>query len=82
MEISDSELSAKITGDIFIKENQDASQFWIVVVAYSQDDSPIGIRKWESSSPLFAGDKASFLIHVYSLEPSINRVEIHPEALP
>ena len=82
IKISDSYLSALIIGEVSILENQDAARVWVVAVAYSQDDSPVGIRKWESSSSLPVGEIKSFKFHVYSLGPIIDHVELHIEAHP
>jgi LysM repeat protein len=73
---------ATILGEFKILEDQDATKIWIVAVAYSKNGEPVGVRKWETSTLLQAGEKRSFKIYLYSLGPQISDVKIIIEAEP
>ncbi len=82
IQISENYLKADVEGEIYILENLEARQIWILGVAYSQDGRPVGFRKWAASSPLPAGEKESFRFIVYSLGPLIDNIELQIEAHP
>jgi hypothetical protein len=52
-----------------------AGVIWLAVVAYGVDGKIVGMRKWES-------DRLTFEINVYSLGPTIERVEVLAEGRP
>jgi LysM repeat protein len=80
--ISKNGLSAIVTGEVFILENVEVQEIWVVAVAYSQEEIPVGFRKWESPIPLAVGETISFEFNIYSLGPPIDDVKLLVEAHP
>lgn len=80
--ISDNNLKAVVEGELSILEKVDAGQIWILGVAYSQDGSPVGFRKWEASSSLSEGERLFFNFRIYSLGPIIENVKLYVETRP
>lgn len=82
IDISENNKKGVISGELKILEEVDAKIIWIVAVAYSKDGNPVGIRKWESASPLPQGEKKFFRFDIYSLGPQISDITLFIEAHP
>ena len=55
---------------------------WILGVAYDQSGNVVGVRRWESASPVAGGVSVPFSFSVSSVGPAIDRVEFLVEARP
>jgi hypothetical protein len=55
---------------------------WILGVAYDQSGNVVGVRRWESVSPVAGGVSLPFSFSVSSVGPAIDRVELLVEARP
>ena len=55
---------------------------WILGVAYDQSGNVVGVRRWESASPVAGGVSLPFSFLVSSVGPAIDRVELLVEARP
>lgn len=75
--------AAAVQGTVTLADDQ-ASQgeVWILLTAYDQAGSIVGIRKWVSAEQISAGKSLPFQLQVYSLGPAIAEVktqsELHP----
>ena len=59
-----------------------ASQIWLLAVAYDVAGRMVGVRRWESPSPLGAKGSLEAALTLYSAGDPITRVEILTEARP
>jgi LysM repeat protein len=59
---------------------QHAASLWVVAVAYGEDGSVVGLRKWEVQDIPGPGEALPFEMRVFSLGPAIARVEVLAEA--
>lgn len=76
-------ISGNISGQIQLSDqSQTASQVWVAVVAYDARGNPVGIRRWESLTPLNGGDGLIFEMSVFSAGAAIDRIEVLVEARP
>ena len=76
---NDPKTIAEISGDINIKGSLvDEDQVWIAAIAYSEG-SVVGIRKWVSSDPITENNEISFELVLYSLGPTIDKVQLYSE---
>jgi LysM repeat protein len=83
VEVSSSGLSAYVTGQVSLPaDSKDATQVWIVAVAYDADGNLVGWRRWESLSAVAAGSHLPFELTVSSVAGSIDRVEFAVQARP
>ena len=82
IEITENDKKGVVSGEVKILEETDAEKIRIVAVAYSRDGHPVGIRKWEASSPLPQGEKRFFRLDIYSLGPQISEIILFMEAQP
>ena len=55
---------------------------WILGVAYDRSGNVVGVRRWESTTPVAGGVNLPFSFSVSSLGPAIDRVELLVEARP
>lgn len=79
-QISPTQLSAKIEGNIVIKDNpEEQTRVTITAIAKDKDNNPIGFRKItippNDSQPVF------YSFYVYTLGPPIFSVDVYAEAL-
>jgi hypothetical protein len=58
-----------------------AKRVWVATVAYDASGRVVGVRRWESTSPLSAGAPLPFDFQIASVGPAIDRVDIQVEAL-
>jgi hypothetical protein len=82
VDIGASGLSAQLTGRLTLTGGDAASTVWVLAIAYDSAGNVIGIRRWDSSTPLAAGSPLHFDFQVSSLGPPIEKVEILVEARP
>ncbi len=76
-------LSAQVSGRFFmVNKNQPASEIWLAGVAYAEDGHMVGVRRWQSQTPLEAGQSQTFSFYIYSLRKSIASVDVVIEARP
>jgi LysM repeat protein len=76
-------LSANVQGGILLPATEKPARLlWLAAVAYGKNDQIIGVRRWEWSGTLQPGSVQPFSLPVYSLGPSIQRVELLVEARP
>jgi len=80
--MKDSGLQAKVSGNLTISGEVTAELIWVVAFAFDKDGGLIGFRKWESLESLTESEYLFFEINLYSLGPTIDRVEILSEARP
>lgn len=59
-----------------------AGRLWLAATAYDTTGRVVGIRRWESDSPLPAGGTLPFNFQISSMGPMIDRVDLLVEARP
>ena len=75
--------SARVKGVVLLPDDaRPARQVWVVGTAYDETGHVVGVRRWESSAGLSAGDDLPFEFMLYSLGGEITRVEFAVEARP
>jgi len=75
--------SAQVSGAVLLPNQvQAASQVWVTGTAYDEARRVVGVRRWESSAGLSAGESLPFEFMVFSLGGKIVRVEFAVEARP
>ena len=73
--------SAQASGKVQLKDGQaDPAQLALLVAAYAEDGSMVGLRRWDSPQPPHAGQPVAFQIQVYSVGGPITRVGVVAEA--
>jgi len=77
VEMGESGLSARITGEAAMQGGGEFTILWVLAVAYDAEDNVVGVRRWESEEAA-----PNFDFYVYSLAGPIERVELFGEALP
>jgi len=83
VEILSDKLSAEVSGEIWMEnERQTSSQVWVAMVAFDEQNNVVGIRRWESGSPVNGGIATPFIQRVYSVGPVIDHVQTFLEARP
>jgi LysM repeat protein len=76
-------LSAQASGELILNANKvRANQVWVAAVAYDQAGDVVGLRRWQSATPLSSGAGLSFAFDVYSVSETISRVDLLAEARP
>ncbi len=75
--------SADVSGQIaIVAANRNASQVWLVAVAYDKHNRPVGLRRWEWAGRLSADEPLPFDMQVYSTGEIIDHIDIVIEARP
>ena len=70
---------ARISGVFEILDaDSEADQVWIAAIAF-KEGIPVGVRKWVSAVELTPGTPYPFEIHLYSLGPRIDQVQLFSE---
>lgn len=82
LRIDPSGRTAQVTGRVLLEGQGTASTTWVLAVVYDETGNVVGLRRWESQSPLSADTPLSFDFYVYSLGPGIARVDFLVEARP
>lgn len=80
--ISPSGLAGRISGTIQLEVDKPASLIWVAAVAYDEQGRVVGVRRWENEEALEARGSIVFDLEVFSLGPTIARVETLVEARP
>jgi len=75
-------LTAEIGGDVTSQADKDAGQVWVAAVAYDDNGSVVGVRRWEAANALPAKGRLSFSFNVYSVGRGIAKVDLLVEARP
>ena len=76
-------LSAQARGQVWLPEDsKPAASVWVAAAAYDRDGSVVGVRRWESSGGLAAGETLPFALSVGSVGGAIQRVDFAVEARP
>jgi LysM repeat protein len=76
-------LSAAVSVKLALADSTvQASQVWLLAVAYDAAGRIVGVRRWENSSPLGANGSLQAALTVYSAGDAMTRVEILAEARP
>jgi hypothetical protein len=76
-------LQADVAGEVLLPAgDRPASVIWVAVVAYDVSGQAVGVRKWQAAAPLLPAGRMPLRVTVYSLGPTIARVEAVVEARP
>ncbi len=76
-------LSAQVSGEVFIPQNTSpVRSVWIAAIAYNAEGDINGVRRWENTDSLAAGDKLPFSLSVYSMGSPISKVDVFVEVRP
>ena len=77
-------LGATLEGHLLLapEVTQPAQQVWVLGVAVDAAGQVVGVRRWDSASPLAPGERLPFRLRVYSAGPPIARAEVRVEARP
>jgi LysM repeat protein len=75
--------SAQVSGKVVLAgDSKAANQIWLAAVAYDVAGNVVGVRRWESTAKLGAGESLPFSFEVSSLGAPIERVDLVAEARP
>lgn len=75
--------SAQMKGKVILDDSKaSASQVWVAAAAYDAAGNVLGLRRWENSQTLAAGQALDFSFQVYSLGGTIDHVDLLVEARP
>jgi len=75
--------TAQVTGQVMpLMLDGQVNTLWILGVAYDAQGNVIGLRRWESTTPVAGGVSLPFDFTVSSLGPPIDRVDLLVEARP
>jgi len=74
--------SAQVSGKVVLSGEGSARTLWVLATAYDAAGNVVGLRRWESTTPLTADAPVSFDFQVGSVGPGIERVEFLEEARP
>jgi len=80
--VAASGLTAQVTGKVVLVGPGTSSQLWVLAIAYDAGGHVVGVRRWDSTSPMTATGPVSFNFLVSSLGPQIDKVEFLTEARP
>jgi hypothetical protein len=80
--IDPSGLSATFSAQAVVKSETSASTIWVAVIAYDARGQIVGMRRWENEQPSPAGERLPITVQIYSVGPTIARVEALVEARP
>lgn len=76
-------LYAQVRGEVALPSgSKGASQVWVAGVAYDGAGNVVGVRRWESSADLAAGQSLPFAFTLSSVAGKIERVGFSVEARP
>jgi LysM repeat protein len=82
VDVSASGRTAQVSGRVVLTGAGSAGTLWVLATAYDASGQVIGVRRWESPSPLTAAAPVLFDFLVSSLGPAIERVDFLVEARP
>ncbi len=75
-------LTAEVSGKAVSQADQDATQVWVLAIAYDSMGNVVGLRRWENSTKLAARSSLPFNLMVYSTSAEIAQVVLLGEARP
>ena len=79
--LSENGRAARVRGEVTLPADQGTAQYvWVNATAFDEENHVVGVRRWESTSSLAAGETQTFEFFVYSLAGKIDRVEVLVEA--
>jgi len=79
--LSENGRAARVRGEVTLPADQGTAQYvWVNATAFDEENHVLGVRRWESTSSLAAGETQTFEFFVYSLAGEIDRVEVLVEA--
>jgi LysM repeat protein len=83
VQIDASGRSAQVNGQVYLPpESKAAAQVWVAAVAYDRAGGVVGVKRWESTATLEAGNSLPFEFMLSSVAGGIDRVEFAVEARP
>jgi LysM repeat protein len=74
--------TAEASGRVALNGSATANTLWVLASAYTSDGIVVGVRRWESSTPLTPNAPIPFDFQLASVGPGIARVEFLVEARP
>ena len=81
IELAEDHLSAKVSGEIFVKSDEkELHSLRLLAAAYDQTGKVVGLRLWEADLPINADSTIPFSTFVYSLSLPIDKIELFTEA--
>jgi LysM repeat protein len=79
--LNESERAARVRGELILPADQGAAQYvWVNATAFDGEGHVVGVRRWESTGSLAAGETVTFDFYVYSLAGEIDNVDVLVEA--
>ncbi|MCJ7433889.1 MAG: LysM peptidoglycan-binding domain-containing protein [Anaerolineales bacterium] len=83
VQIDSSGRAAQVNGQVYLSpESKTASQVWVAAVAYDRAGRVVGVKRWESTAALEAGNSLPFEFMLSSVAGAIDQVEFAVEARP
>ena len=83
IEIEETGITATINGKVEIVESQNQdNKVWLLAVAYNESNKVIGTRLWSSNNELQEGDTIDFSLNVFSVDSSIDHVDLLSDIYP
>ncbi len=74
--------TADVSGRVVTTGDADGTMTWVLAIAYDAAGNVVGVRRWETDSPLTQSTPVMFDFQVSSVDPPIERVEFLAEARP
>lgn len=72
---------ARVLGELTLPADQGTAQYvWVNATAFDEEGHVVGMRRWENTGSLAAGETATFEFYVYSLAGEIANVDVLVEA--
>lgn len=79
--LSEDGRAAGVTGVIHLPEGETGAAYvWVNATAFDKDGNVVGVRRWERTDTVPAGERLDFSLTVYSLGGAIDRVDLVVEA--
>jgi hypothetical protein len=83
VQVDSSGLSAQVTGQAMpMMLDGQVNMLWILGTAYDVNGNVVGVRRWESTTPVAGGVSLPFSFPVASVGPAIDHVDLLVEARP
>ncbi len=83
VQVDSSSLSAQVTGQAMpMMLDGQVNTLWILGTAYDANGNVVGVRRWESTTPVAGGVNLPFSFTVASVGPAIDHVDLLVEARP
>jgi len=69
--------AADVTGEIHLPEGERGAEYvWVNATAFDEDGNVLGVRRWDRTDPVPAGEILNFNLTVYSMGGAIERVDL------